>query len=76
MVLTRRQYENMSKEEMIEQLVSHDNIATKLSELNKRFDEFCDKYEALHSELKITQNYNSLLLERVYQLERNAVRNS
>ena len=76
MVLTRSQYENMSKEEMIEQLVSHDKIATKLSELNKRFDEFSDKYEALHSELKITQNCNSLLLERVYQLERNAVRNS
>ena len=47
-----------------------------MSELTKRFDEFSDKYEALHSELKITQNCNSLLLERVYQLERNAVSNS
>ena len=75
MVLTRSQYENMLKEELIEQLVSHDDIAAKLSELTKRFDEFSDKYEALHSELKITQNCNSLLLERVYQLERNAVSN-
>ena len=74
MVLTRNQYENMLKEELIEQLVSHDDIA-KLSELTKRFDEFSDKYEALHSELKITQNWNSLLLERVYQLQRNAVSN-
>ena len=47
-----------------------------MSELTKRFDEFSDKYEALHSELKITQNCNSLLLERVYQLVRNAVSNS
>ena len=47
-----------------------------MSELTKRFDEFSNKYEALHSELKITQNCNSLLLERVYQLERNAVSNS
>ena len=47
-----------------------------MSELTKRFDEFSDKYETLHSELKITQNCNSLLLERVYQLERNAVSNS
>ena len=47
-----------------------------MSELTKRFDEFSDKYEALHSELKITQNCNSLLLEHVYQLERNAVSNS
>ena len=76
MVLTRSQYENMSKEELTEQLVSHDNIAAKLSELAKRFDEFFDKHETLHSELKITQNCNSLLLERVYQLERNAVSNS
>ena len=76
MVLTRSQYENMSKEELIEQLVSHDDIAAKLSELTKRFDEFSDKYKALHSELKITQNCSSLLLKRVYQLERNAVSNS
>ena len=56
MVLTRSKYENILKEELIEQLVSHDNIAAKLSELTKRFDEFSDKYEALHSELKISQN--------------------
>ena len=66
----------MSKEELIKQLVSHDDIAAKLSEPTKRFDEFFDKYEALRSELKITQNCNSFLLERVYQLERNAVSNS
>ena len=76
MVLTRSQYENMSKEELIEQLISHDDIAGKLSELTKRFNEFSDKYEAPHSELKITQNCNSLLLERVYQLELHAVSNS
>ena len=69
MVLTRSQYEKMSKKELIEQLVSHDDIAAKLPELTKRFDEFSDKYEALHSELKITQNCNSLLLERVSILQ-------
>ena len=76
MVLGRSQYENMSKEELIEELISHDDIAAKLSELTKRFDEFSDKYKVLHSELKITQDYNSLLLERVYQPEPNAVSNS
>ena len=76
MVFTRSQYKYTSKEELIEQLISHDDIAAKLSELTKRFDEFSDKYEALHSEFKITQNCNSLFLERVYQLERNAVSNS
>ena len=60
MVLTRSQYENMSKEELIAQLVSHDDIVVKLSELTKGFDEFSENYEAFHSELKITQNCNSL----------------
>ena len=66
----------MSKEEMIKQLVSHDGISAKLSELTKRFDEFSDKHETLHSELKITQMCNYVFLERVYQLERNGVSNS
>ena len=76
MVPTHSQYKDILKKVLIEQLVNHDDIAAKLSELTKRFDEFSDKYETLHSELKITQNCNSLLLERVYQLERNAVSNS
>ena len=63
MVLTHSQYENMLKEELIEQLVIHDDIVVKLSEITKRFDEYSDKYETLYSELKITQNCDSLLLE-------------
>ena len=63
-------------EELIEQLVSHDDMTAKLSELTKRFDESSDKYESLHSELKITQNCNSLLPKRLCRLERNAVSNS
>ena len=53
MVLRRSQYENMSKEELIEQVVSHDDVAAKLSKLTKRFDEFSGKYKTLHSELKV-----------------------
>ena len=53
MVLRRSQYENMSKEELIEQVVSHDDVAAKLSKLTKRFDEFSGKYETLHFELKV-----------------------
>ena len=36
---------------LIEPLVTHDNLAVKLSEITKRFDEFFDKYETLYSEL-------------------------
>ena len=43
MVLTRSQYENMSKEELIEQLVRLIDIAAKLSEFIKISDEFSDK---------------------------------
>ena len=76
MVLTRNQYENMPKEELIEQLVSLDETTAKLLEVTKRFEEFPDKYKTLHSQLKMTQNCNSFLLEHVYQLEHNAVSNS
>ena len=75
MVLTHSQYKDILKKVLIEQLVNHDDIAAKLSELTKRFDEFSDKYETL-PELKITQNCNSLLLECVYQLECNTVSHS
>ena len=37
------------------------------------FDGFSDKYETLHYDLKITQNCDFLLLDRLDQLERNAV---
>ena len=33
----------MSKEELIQQLVSHDDIEAKLFELTKRFNEISDK---------------------------------
>ena len=61
------------KEELIEQLVHHDDIAAKLSELTKRFDEFSDKCETFRSPFTL-QNCNSLL-EHVYQLECNAISN-
>ena len=53
MVLTRSRYKNMSKEKLIEQLVRLNDIAAKLSEFTKISDEFSDKYETLHSEVKI-----------------------
>ena len=77
MVLTRNQYENMSKEKLIQQLLNHDDIAAKLPELTKKgFGEFSEKYETFHSELNFTQNCNSLLPNHFYRLKRNAVSNS
>ena len=60
---------------MKEATCCHDDIAAKFSQLTKKLDKFSDKYKILHSELKITLNCNSLLLECVYQLQGNAVSN-
>ena len=49
MVLTRSQYENMSKEELIQELTDINSsfindINTKLSNLEEKFNEFVSKY--------------------------------
>ena len=73
MVRTRSQLENLSKEELIDELISVEGISSKLSDLASRFDGFLRRYEVLSSELTISKNCNRLLSERIVQLERNAV---
>ena len=81
MVLTRRQYENMSKEELIQELTNINSsfvndINTKLSNLEDKFNVFLSKYDKVNSELQQCKKFNSHLLTRIIQLERNAVTNS
>ena len=81
MVLTRSQYENMGKEELIQELTDINSsfvndINTKLSNLEETFNEFMSKYDKINSELQQCKKINSHLLTRVIQLERNAVANS
>ena len=81
MVLTRIQYENMSKEELIQELTNINSsfvndINAKLTDLCDRFNEFTSKYDKIYSELQQCKSYNSHLLTRIIQLERNAVTNS
>ena len=50
MVLTRSQYENMSKEELIQELTNINssfvnNINAKLTDLSDRLNEFTSKYD-------------------------------
>ena len=75
MVRTRSQLENLSKEELIEELITVDDITSKISDLTNRFDDFLRRVEVVSSDLAITKNCNRLLTERVVQLERNAVTN-
>ena len=52
------------------------DISCQLTALNDRFDTFAAKHEELKSDLLITKNCNTLLLQRIIQLERNAVNNA
>ena len=52
MIRTRSQLENLSKDEVIDEVLSIDkfknDINTKFSELNDRFNNFQDKYEMVN----------------------------
>ena len=81
MVMTRSQYENMSKEELIQEITDINSsfvndINTKLSNLEEKFNEFVSKYDKVNSKLQQCKKFNSHLLTRVIQLERNAVASS
>ena len=81
MVLTRSQHENMSKEELTQELTNInssfvDDINAKLTDLSDKFNEFTSKYDKVYSELQQCKSCNSHLLTRIVQLERNAVTNS
>ena len=65
MVRTRSQLENLSKEELIDELISVEDISSKLSDLASRFDDFLRRYEVLSSELTISKNCNRLLVKEL-----------
>ena len=73
MVLTRSQIENLTREDLIEELLQISNISCQLKVLNDIFDTFAAKHEESKSYLLITKNCNTLLHQRIIQLERNAV---
>ena len=61
MVLTKRQIEKLTREELIEKILQIPDIRCQLKALNDRFDTFADKNEKLKSYLLITKNCNTLL---------------
>ena len=80
MVLTRSHYENMSKEELIQELTdiysSFVNVINvKITDLSERFNKFTSKYDKVFSELQQCKSFNSHLCTRIIQVERNAVTN-
>ena len=80
MVQTRSQLENLSEDELIDEVLSFESfkndINVKFSKLNYRFNDFEAKHEMINSNLSITRRCNDLLLERITQLERNNLNNA
>ena len=76
MILTRAQADNLSREELIEELLKFSDITDKLNGLNNQFEDSIKKYDELHSELLISKNCNSLLLKRNTNLGCNALNNA
>ena len=80
MVRTRSQLENLSKDELIDEVLSLENfsrdINVKFSELNDRFNDFEVKYEIVNSNLLIKRRCNDLLVERITELERKNLNNA
>ena len=68
-MLTKSQIENLTGEELIEELLQISNISCQLKALNDRFDNLAAKHEELKSDLLITRNCNTLLHQRIIQLE-------
>ena len=70
MVLTRSQLEHLSKHELTDELMSIEDISSKLANLMTRFDDFTRRFEILPSELAVSKNCNRLVSERIIQLKK------
>ena len=62
MVFTRAQLDTLSREELVEGLIKCSNIVGQIKTITEWFNEFVGKYEKLQSELVISKNCNSLLV--------------
>ena len=70
-VLTRKQLEKLSKEELlINELLTVNSIHEELANITSRFDEFVEKYVWIESELEISKNYTKLLSKQIETLQK------
>ena len=80
MVQTRSQLKNLSKDELIDKVLSLENfkndINAKISQLNDHFNNFQEKYEMITCNLLISKCCNELLIECITQLECNNLNNA
>ena len=76
MVFTRAQLDTLSRKELPEELIKCLNIADQIKTLIDQLIDFVGKYEKLQSELVISKNCNSLLVNRIINPERNTLSNA
>ena len=70
MVFTKSKLNELStKEELIEELLSFDNLSEKINDLTKKIEDFASKFDHVFSELWISKTCNSLLCKRITDLE-------
>lgn len=69
MVVTRSKLNALSKEQLIEELLSFNSISAKMNELRKKVDKFAAKFDRLFPELKFSKACNSLLRKTIIDLE-------
>ena len=73
MVFARAQLNTLSTGELVQELIKCSNIVDQFKILTDRFGDFVGKYDKLQSELVISKNCNSLLVNCIITLERNAL---
>ena len=76
MVFTRSKINELSKEELIEEVLSFDNLSEKRNDLTKEMDNLATKFDRAFSEFQISKIYNSLLHKQIIDLERSFLDNS
>ena len=73
MVFTRSKLNELSKVELLEELLTFDNLSEKINDLTKKMDDFATKFDRVFSELQITKTCNSLLRKRIIDFERSSL---
>ena len=76
MVVTRSQMENMTREELVEELIAATDVATQISSLDTKLTNLLSKFDQVSSELIIVKNVNSHLMDRIISLERHQLNTS
>ena len=72
-VQTRKQLEKLTKEELIDELLTVNSIHEDLANLTSRFDKFLKKYVRVESELAVSKNCMKLLSKQIETLQRNTL---